>query len=81
MKLEVVSHLISLVGKNKERQKIEETLNAFHAYIFGEQCDCGSVFDNSVEDCDLVDIGFAYCQQDYTVADVRKMWKEFKAGA
>ena len=78
MRLEVVSHQISLVGKNKEAKKIEQTLNAFHAYLFGEQCANGDLFDNGDEECDLVDLGFAYCQQDFTTAEVAKLWKEFK---
>lgn len=76
MKLEVVSGLVSLVGKNKERAKIKTTLNEFHNFLFGEEMAGG--FDSSSENCDYVDIGFAYSKDEWTVADLKWQWKQFK---
>lgn len=78
MKLEVVNSQVSLVGKVKERAKIEATLAAFHEYLYDEPMCSGSVFDNSVESCGLIDIGFGYDQQDFTIATIKDMWKQFK---
>jgi len=78
MKLEVVSHQVSLVGKNKELAKIESTLAAFAQYLTGEKLSSGDVFDNGDEECDLVDLGFAYSQDEFTIAHIKKEWKEFK---
>lgn len=77
MKLEVVNHLISLVGKEKELSKIETTLAAFYEHLNGESFENAAVFDNSYDD--EIDLGFAYDFDDYTVSEVRKAWKEFKA--
>tara|TARA_Y100001936_G_C15757056_1_gene499215 strand:+ start:411 stop:662 length:252 start_codon:yes stop_codon:yes gene_type:complete len=75
MKLEVVNNLISFVGKNNEKPAIVRAMDAMAKAMC---IDKPAIFDNSVEECNLCDIGFAN-ECGYTVSDVRDMWRSVKS--
>jgi hypothetical protein len=75
MKLVIVNNQVSFEGKLKEQNKIEKALKL----LAEEMCENNPCyFDNSEEDNDYFDLGFAYDQRDYTTAEIRYMWKKVK---
>ena len=75
MRLEIVSHQVSFVGKFKEEQKIEKAL----ALLADRMCiHSPAYFDNSYEPDDYYDLGFAYEQDDWTIENIKHFWREIK---
>ena len=77
MKLEIVSSQVSFVGKMREEKKIASALTLM-ANSMGE--DSPAFFDNSDEDCDYCDVGFAYDMSDWKAEDIKWQWRKIKKG-
>lgn len=74
MRLEVVNGLVSFIGKPSERAKVEKALikMAYEMEIepigyFGD-----------IEDYCEIDYGFAYDMQDFTVEEIKSIWRGLK---
>jgi hypothetical protein len=70
MKLEVVNGLVGFVGKNSELSKINHALD-----LFRNRIEHRGFFDNGDEDCNLVDLSLGYDMEDYTVDDLKHIWR------
>lgn len=73
MKLEVVSSLVSFIGKPSELPNIKEALNRMAEELNYQS---PAYFDNS--DDDAIDLGFAYDQDDYRVEEIKAVWRRIK---
>lgn len=74
MRLEVVNGLVSFIGKPSESAKIEkalvkmaEAMEMEHIHYFGD-----------LEDDYQIDYGIAYDMRDFTVEDIKSIWRGIK---
>ena len=75
MKLEITNGLVSLVGKWKELELIEKTLEVLIGYI--DDGNHHAIFDNS-DIGSAADVGFSYDMDCYTVDDIKDIWRRNK---
>ena len=75
MRLEVVNGLVGFVGKISESNKATDAITELAQYM-NIKLDCA--FDNSVESSDFMDISAAYDMDEYSVSDVKRIWKNNK---
>ncbi|EIV8508260.1 hypothetical protein MA785_000855 [Vibrio parahaemolyticus] len=73
MRLEVLGHLISFVGKSSEEEKATKCLKLIAEELGIEFVD---LFDNGYED--EMDLGMAYDQKWHTVEDCKQAWRNVK---
>lgn len=74
MKIEIVNGLVSFIGKPNEAAKIEKAL----AKIADEMEINNPVFFGDIEDEDEIDYGFAYDMEDFTIEQVKEIWRTVK---
>ena len=77
MKLQVVNQQAGFVGKFKEKKKIEQALELLSTEMYGFAEAAGCEFID--EECDVCEMDFAYDPDEYTVNDIKRMWRGVKA--
>jgi hypothetical protein len=77
MRLQVVNEQAGFVGKFKEKAKIESALEMLSTEMLGF-AEAGH-YEYTDEECNVCEIDFAYDPYEYTVDDIKHIWRSIKA--
>lgn len=74
MRLVIQARMVSVEGKTSEYNKIVKIMEILSESMSNEM----GLVDDSDEDENLVDISFAYDQEDFTIEQIKKMYSKCK---